>query len=62
MRGRLVLTDSPCISVCKLNKDFVCIGCFRTTYEVAEWPTAFDERRIEILKNCKERKELFQSG
>lgn len=56
------MTNSPCISVCKLNKDFVCIGCFRTTYEVAEWPTAFDERRIEILKNCKERKELFQSG
>jgi len=44
--------DSPCINLCKLDKDFVCMGCFRTTYEVAEWPTATDERKIEILENC----------
>ena len=28
--------DSPCIGVCTLNKDGVCIGCERTLEEIHE--------------------------
>jgi predicted Fe-S protein YdhL (DUF1289 family) len=28
--------DSPCVGVCTLNEDNVCIGCNRTIEEIAE--------------------------
>lgn len=40
---------SPCIDVCKLDPQGLCIGCRRTLGEIAEWSTAGNERRREIL-------------
>lgn len=37
---------SPCISVCVLNMEDVCTGCFRNADEITQW-TSYnnDERR-----------------
>ena len=39
---------SPCIDVCKLNEQNVCIGCKRTIDEIARWSsmTADEQRRV----------------
>ena len=40
---------SPCIEVCSLDHEEVCIGCYRTANEIIEWFSAPDERKREIL-------------
>ena len=40
---------SPCIEVCSLNNEDVCIGCYRTANEIIEWFSAPNERKREIL-------------
>ena len=44
----LPAVESPCISICRM-KDGLCEGCGRTLDEIAEWSTAGDDRRREIL-------------
>jgi uncharacterized protein len=41
---------SPCIEVCRLNPQGLCVGCRRTLAEISEWPHASDARRLEILR------------
>ena len=36
---------SPCIEVCSLNSEDVCIGCYRTANEIIEWFSAPNERK-----------------
>ena len=45
---------SPCIKVCTLENDF-CIGCGRTQKEIAEWFTASEKRKREILERLQDR-------
>ena len=40
---------SPCINICTLQDDF-CIGCGRSTLEIAEWAKATMKRKKEILE------------
>ena len=47
---------SPCIEVCSLNDQDVCIGCYRTANEIIEWFSASDERKRAILSAVKERR------
>ena len=39
---------SPCVSVCELDGEGVCIGCLRTAAEIAAWPAMdpADQRRL----------------
>ena len=48
---------SPCIEVCSLNDQDVCIGCYRTADEIIEWFSANDERKQEILAAVGDRRE-----
>ena len=45
---------SPCIKVCTLENDF-CIGCGRSTQEIAEWSKATAKRREEIIERLPDR-------
>jgi uncharacterized protein len=40
---------SPCVNICRLDAQGLCIGCRRTLGEIAEWSQASDARRLEIL-------------
>jgi len=40
---------SPCVDICKLDSDFVCIGCRRTIDEVLKWPEYTDEQKKAVL-------------
>ena len=46
---------SPCVDICRLDAQGLCIGCRRTLSEIAEWSQASDARRTEILGALKTR-------
>jgi hypothetical protein len=46
---------SPCVDVCKLDAQGLCIGCRRTLGEIAEWSRAGEARRLEILRALAQR-------
>ena len=46
---------SPCVDICKLDAQGLCIGCRRTIGEITEWSRAGDARRREILGELKRR-------
>ncbi|MEK9654238.1 MAG: DUF1289 domain-containing protein [Halieaceae bacterium] len=47
---------SPCVEVCALNDNDMCIGCYRTANEIIEWFSASNERKREILIAVAERR------
>jgi uncharacterized protein len=49
---------SPCIDVCRLDAEGLCVGCRRTLNEIAEWSSAGEARQREILRDVARRKEL----
>ena len=46
---------SPCISVCTLDEEDVCVGCYRTLDEITGWMAMDREQRLDCLKRCNER-------
>ena len=46
---------SPCISVCVLDDDDICMGCYRSAEEVADWFMASDEEKRDVLRKARER-------
>jgi predicted Fe-S protein YdhL (DUF1289 family) len=40
---------SPCVDICRLDAQGLCIGCRRTIEEITEWSRADEARRREIL-------------
>lgn len=47
---------SPCVDVCKLDENEVCIGCKRTIAEIARWPTMTAEEQWRVVNTLPERK------
>lgn len=47
--------QSPCVGICKYNKDNYCIGCKRHSDEISNWINYSDEMREAILADLKER-------
>ncbi len=39
---------SPCINLCKLDQEGICIGCYRSIDEIARWTSlsAAEQRRV----------------
>lgn len=47
--------QSPCISVCLLDDNDVCVGCYRTADEITDWFMADGDGKREILARAQER-------
>jgi len=41
---------SPCVGVCVLDESDVCIGCYRSSGEIMQWPGASDAEKREMLR------------
>ena len=53
------MIPSPCVKICT-HVDGMCIGCYRTADEIKEWKTIYtDKQKEELLKELKEREELY---
>jgi predicted Fe-S protein YdhL (DUF1289 family) len=46
---------SPCVHVCALDEQDVCIGCQRTVAEITRWGRMDNAERREVLQLCLER-------
>lgn len=53
--------QSPCISVCLLDAQDICVGCFRSAGEVTDWFMASAGEKREILRRTEERREAAES-
>lgn len=47
---------SPCISVCVLDDDDICTGCYRSADEITDWFMASDEEKRAVLRRALERR------
>lgn len=47
---------SPCINICKLDKDNICIGCYRTIKEIASWGKLTLKEKQQVLEVVEKRK------
>lgn len=47
---------SPCISVCLLDENDVCLGCYRNAEEITDWFMASPLEKREILDRARDRR------
>lgn len=47
---------NPCIHVCTLDENNICMGCYRTKEEIRGWIHFTDEEKLSVLKKTEERK------
>ena len=57
-RRRLLASGppSPCIGVCKIDDEGLCMGCVRTIDEIRNWSIMLPEERNDALEKIQERK------
>ena len=46
---------SPCVSICALDDDDICIGCLRSGQEIIQWGKVDDEGKRQIMRKVAER-------
>lgn len=46
---------SPCISVCVLDEEDICQGCWRSAREITDWMTLNGDGKRAVLKKASER-------
>lgn len=47
---------SPCISICVVDENDICQGCYRSADEITDWFMAGAEQKREILQRAHERR------
>ncbi|MEL0629528.1 DUF1289 domain-containing protein [Psychromonas aquatilis] len=55
----MIKAISPCIKKCTLDKQNVCMGCFRSLDEIMEWSTSTEIEKENIVANALQRKETI---
>lgn len=48
---------SPCVSICALDEDDICQGCYRSAEEITDWFMASDEDKRAILERAEQRRD-----
>lgn len=46
---------SPCVSVCALDSDDLCVGCLRSGSEIAKWGEMTASQKLVVLKKVAQR-------
>lgn len=46
---------SPCVNICSLNEENVCIGCYRTGKEISLWGSMNKASQLAVMKKVRER-------
>lgn len=46
---------SPCVSICALDDEDICVGCYRTGMEISRWGSMTDDERREVMTLVAER-------
>ncbi len=48
-RERRRRVGSPCVSICLLDDNDICTGCFRSADEITDWMLLDDDARREVI-------------
>lgn len=51
------VVPSPCVGICTLDPHGLCVGCYRTMAEIAQWVQMDDAQRLhlmEVLLPCRQ--------
>jgi len=59
MTFRAVL--SPCVGICSLDDRGLCMGCRRTTAEIARWGQMNDDERLRLMELVLPQREPFDA-
>ena len=51
-----VRVESPCIRICTLDDDDICLGCYRDIGEICAWAGASDSERLRIIEAAETRR------
>jgi predicted Fe-S protein YdhL (DUF1289 family) len=46
---------SPCVNVCQLGDNNVCLGCWRSLEEIGDWSYASSDERQRIIETAQQR-------
>lgn len=50
------MIESPCIKICKVDSNGICVGCYRSVEEISNWFKSTDAERQGIMESVAERK------
>jgi len=50
------MIDSPCVRICELDRDDMCVGCGRTRAEIAGWLSMSDAQKAIVVERAKQRR------
>lgn len=48
---------SPCVHVCALDEEDICMGCQRSVAEITRWSRMDNTERRQVLRLCHQRAE-----
>ncbi|MGK0249033.1 MAG: putative Fe-S protein YdhL (DUF1289 family) [Oleispira sp.] len=51
------VVKSPCVNICCLNEEDVCLGCYRSCDEICKWGAMNNEQRNDVMKKVAEREQ-----
>lgn len=46
---------SPCVSICALDDDDICVGCHRSGEEITHWGTMNLTQKSEVMEKVRQR-------
>jgi len=49
--------SSPCVSICALDENDVCVGCHRTGDEIAQWGSKSEAEKADIMDKVRQREQ-----
>ena len=49
------IVASPCVSICVLDADDICEGCYRSAAEITEWSQMSNPEKRQVIGKCGER-------
>lgn len=56
------VVKSPCVSVCALDGDDVCVGCYRSSEEISLWTSLDNAGKREVIRRAAERANKASGG
>ncbi len=48
---------SPCVRLCTLGDDDICVGCYRSIEEIMQWTRLDNSQKLEVLERCDRRRQ-----
>jgi len=50
--------QSPCVDICKLDGDGICVGCFRTRAEIRRWSQMEETEKSAVIARLTEHRKI----